>query len=139
MKELTAITIPGNPVALKRHRTTKSGHRYDPSQNDKADFLAKCMAERPAEPFDCPLRVEMVFYFRRPKNHYRTNGELKKGMPTQHTKTPDIDNLAKFVFDSLNGIFWTDDKIISLVIATKVYSEVPRIKLSIERIGDNGN
>ena len=31
-----------------------------------------------------------------------------------HTKKPDIDNLCKFVMDSLSGLLWQDDNQISL-------------------------
>ena len=40
------FTVPGNPKALKRHRTVQHGkfsRQYDPSEGDKADFLVKSL------------------------------------------------------------------------------------------------
>lgn len=106
------FTIPGNPIALKRHRSTKTGIQYDPSKSDKQDFLAKAMQHRPNKPWDGPVEVYMTFVFARPKSHYRTgrySGELKSTSLCPHTSRPDFDNLLKFVADALNSVFWLDD------------------------------
>ena len=130
--------VPGNPVALKRHRSFTRGKMhgtYDPSKGDKGDFLAKAMANRPDKPLDEPLRVRLDFYFQRPKSHYRTgkfSDQKKDSAPYWHTKTPDADNLAKFVCDSLNGVFWRDDSIVCDLTVTKAYSKVPRTDITIE-------
>ena len=134
--------IPGNPQALKRHRTFRKGNftgQYDPSKGDKADFLAMTMANKPDKPLDEPLKVTISCFFPRPKSHFRTgkySGELKEGMSEYHTKTPDADNLAKFVCDALNGIFWTDDKIVAQLIVNKYYSKSPRTRIWIEKLRD---
>ena len=39
-----------------------------------------------------------------------------------HTCVPDTDNLIKFYGDALNGILWTDDRIIASVLGEKYYS-----------------
>ena len=129
--------IPGNPVALKRHRTVKVGKftkQYDPSEGDKGDFLAKAMQVKPDVPFDEPLKVNMHFFFKRPKAHFRTGkdaGFLKDSAPKWHTNIPDVDNLVKFVCDSLNGVFWLDDKCICELTALKEYSTYPKIIIRI--------
>jgi Holliday junction resolvase RusA-like endonuclease len=52
-----------------------------------------------------------------------------------HTKKPDIDNLVKGLFDSLNGLLWVDDNRIAQMMVTKVYSNDPGIELIIDPIG----
>lgn len=132
--------VPGNPIGLKRHRTMRAGDKliqYDPSKGDKGDFLAKAMANRPEVPLDEPLQVVLKFFFVRPKSHFRTGkyaDELKPNAPCWHTKIPDADNLAKFICDSLNGIFWRDDSIVCKLIVTKQYSNVPRTEITIETV-----
>lgn len=134
------LKVNGNPKALKRHRTFRKGDftgSYDPSKDDKASFLAVAHQYRPDKPFDEPLYVKFTFSFKRPKNHFRTGKNahlLKDNAPRFHTSTPDMDNLIKFVCDSLNGVFWSDDKIICLINAEKVYSSVPQIEVQISRI-----
>ena len=137
------LKVPGNPTALKRHRSVRRGSfnvMYDPSEGDKADFLAKAMEVRPKVPFDCPLKVTLLFYFPRPKAHYRTGkyaGVLKPDAPFWHTKKPDIDNLTKFVFDALNGVYWRDDSIICWKETVKQYTDiVPRVEVITEEIGN---
>lgn len=92
---------------------------FDPSKEDKQRFLTsylravgdahQCASESVA------LQIRLVFAFKRPKAHYRTgrySQELKKTAPTafRMLKTPDVDNLAKLVMDSLNGTLYCDDK-----------------------------
>lgn len=128
------FTIPGNPIALKRHRHTKSGFSYDPSKNDKSDFLAKCLNHRPSKPFTGAIFMRLVFYFIRPKSHFGTGknaNKLKDSAPVFHIKTPDIDNLIKFVSDALNGIFYTDDRQIVSIDAEKGYSDHAHISIEI--------
>ena len=131
------FTIYGNPKALKRHRTFRRGNfvgQYDPSSGDKADFLAMALKNKPTLPLECPLKMELLFYFDRPKNHYRTGKyakQLKSDVASWHTSSPDCDNLVKFVCDSLNGIFYKDDRIISQIIVTKKYDNIPRTEIKI--------
>ena len=132
------LVVPGNPKALKRHRSYQKGKfigQYDPSQNDKADFLALAMKNRPNLPYDKALLVEYIFKFSRPKNHYRTGANqhlLKESAPYYHSSAPDVDNLEKFVNDALNGVYWKDDRIISETHVVKKYSNFPAITIRIK-------
>ena len=141
MPAICEFTVPGDPVALKRHRTFRRGKfsgTYDPSKGDKADFLAKALEHRPDVPLDQPLAVTLLFYFGRPKSHYRTGKNkhlLRDDAPTWHTRTPDADNLAKLCADALNGIFWRDDSCISALTVMKRYDNVPRTVVSVWDMG----
>jgi len=122
--------VPGNPKGQQRHRTTKGGVHYDPSAGDKKDFLAKAMEHRPSEPLDGPLCLVLVCVFPRPKAHFGTGrnaGLLKEGAPWWYPSTPDWDNVGKFVGDTLNGIFWRDDRLIVLAAMYEIYGDVPGI------------
>lgn len=140
MNDSIIFTVPGNPIALKRHRSFQRGDfkgTYDPSKGDKSNFLAKAMEHRPDVPLDEPLRVKLSFYFQRPKAHYGTGknaNTLKESAPTWHTKTPDADNIVKFIADSLNKIFWRDDSIICQLLVIKMYSESPRVRIEISKL-----
>lgn len=133
--------VPGEPLALKRHRTGRFG-TYDPSKGDKMDFLTIAMQHRPKAPFDVPLCVDMEFVFRRPKTHYGTgkNGDkLKPSAPYYHASKPDFDNLEKFVCDALNRTFWRDDSIIAMTSTIKRYAyhdEVPGVFIRINSAGN---
>lgn len=53
------------------------------------------------------------------------------------TKKPDIDNLQKMLFDSLNKKAYYDDAQIVGVYIMKYYSDKPRIELTIEELYDS--
>ncbi len=131
------FTILGNPKALKRHRTFRRGNfvgQYDPSKKEKDDFLVVAHQYAPEKPLDYPLRLDIRFYFERPKSHYRTGkyaNELKPNISRWHTTSPDLDNLIKFICDSLNGVFWKDDRCICRLLADKEYDERPRTEITI--------
>jgi len=121
--------VPGNPQALKRHRTYKGKNmkfavETDPSVSDKADFLAKAMIHRPLKPLEGAINLHCRFFFSRPKNHFRGSKYstmLKEGAPKYRSSRPDIDNLFKFVMDALNGIFWVDDSQVVICSSSKEY------------------
>lgn len=137
MRLIKELIVYGNPQALKRHRTVRTGsgiRQYDPSKKDKADFLASALKDRPPKPLDFPIWLNTAYYLARPKSHYRTGkyaGLLKPSAPKHHITKPDIDNLDKFVLDALDGVFWTDDAIISGGKHGKYYSDIPRIEIKI--------
>jgi Holliday junction resolvase RusA-like endonuclease len=52
---------------------------------------------------------------------------------TPHLNKPDIDNLVKGLFDSLNKIAWADDnQVYQVTNVKKVYSDYPGIEFGIE-------
>jgi Holliday junction resolvase RusA-like endonuclease len=76
---------------------------------------------RPVAPFTGPCRVDIVFIFPRPKNHFSTGakGGLSRSAPRfWHTKGKgeyggDRDNLEKTILDVLTQCgFWTDDGLV---------------------------
>ena len=143
MKRLTSFTILGDPVAQKRHRHAKVGNfvrTYDPSTKEKTDFRIVAQQNAPATPFKDALFVEINCYFARAKSHFGTGrnaGVLKASAPAHHTKKPDGDNLVKFIFDALNGIFWTDDSIITGHSINKHYSDRPRTEVVVYGLEDS--
>ena len=63
------------------------------------------------------IRVNATLHFKRPKSHFKSNGDLKSSAPKYILKRPDIDNCLKFVLDSLQPAVMVDDK---LVVEAKV-------------------
>jgi len=52
-----------------------------------------------------------------------------------HVSRPDVDNLIKFVNDSLNDVLWIDDAIIYEMVMRKFYSDRPRTLITIDPTG----
>jgi len=134
------FTVRGNPRVLIRHRTAR-GFMYNPSKAAQLNFR-DCVLEllpsryrptivddeddsndpKPQVLFEEnePLEMSITFRTKRPKSHFVNNkpghGRLKPQSPGKfHITRSDVDNLAKFVMDSLNGLLYVDDKqVISL-------------------------
>jgi len=130
--------VDGDPIPLKRHRTTHLGHRYDPSAKDKAEWIKKTTL--PTIPFNDPLIIHLEFVFSRPKKHFRSgrfSKELRSDAPIYHTKTPDLDNLVKFCLDAMNKYFYRDDALVFNLNASKRFcnnEEPPHTKIAIRTL-----
>ena len=137
MSHQIKFTVLGEPKAQKRHRSTRTStgiRNYDPSASDKQDFKWMAYNNRPLTPFDQPLRVDVTFFFSRPKSHFGTGknaGVLKESAPEWHIAKPDRDNCDKQVLDALKGVFWRDDSIVCSGEIEKKYSTNPRIEVTI--------
>jgi len=135
------FTVFGEPVPLTRHRLAQSGafaRMYNPSAVLQMSFAKACSSVMPHKPFEGPLRAHLVFYFQRPKSHYRTGKYshlLKPGAPTYHCGRKDLDNLVKFVLDALNAKVYVDDSQIVEIRSAKLYTNSdPRIEVGFEQL-----
>lgn len=121
-----SLTVFGEPLSLARHRSTKAGVTYNPSMKAQRSFLESCQHLIPTTPLVGPLSASLSFHFKRPKAHYRSHQKeliLKEGSDVYHIKRKDIDNLVKFVLDSLNKIAYLDDSQIAVLQCIKLYTE----------------
>jgi Holliday junction resolvase RusA-like endonuclease len=75
-----------------------------------------------------PVNVVIDFVFARPKSHCRKTG-LRAGAPV--LPRADLDNCAKGVLDSLNGIAWDDDSQVSRLVLEKTYGTEGRTTVRI--------
>lgn len=67
---------------------------------------------RGQKPFEGALKVELLFFLRRPRTHYRTGkfaALLKGDAPVHHTQMPDALKLGRSTEDALTGVLWIDD------------------------------
>jgi Holliday junction resolvase RusA-like endonuclease len=72
------------------------------------------------------LAMRIIFHMKRPKNHFVGSqpgpGRLKPAAPPRLAPSrTDVDNLAKFVLDSLNGLLYVDDRQVASIFATKIF------------------
>ena len=96
-------------------RAGRSGNRYFDNQQSIKKAIAPGVREKFKGTFSGPLVFFGFFYLRRPKIHKKL---VEK--PVFWSKTPDIDNCEKFVFDMLQkyaGVM-DDDK---LIVSTHSY------------------
>jgi Holliday junction resolvase RusA-like endonuclease len=126
--------VRGNPRPLVRHRTGR-GFVYNPSAHLQESFrqvvqdlvfsdgLHPPLFSSPDD--DHCLVMTIVFRLKRPKKHF-VGGKpgperMRDNAPLQTSPTrTDVDNLCKFVLDSLNEVLYADDKQIVSVQITKL-------------------
>ena len=120
MRTPLSFFVAGLPKAQPRAKARAFGkfaQVYNPKTADDWKMMVRNEARRALEasgdtrPWEGALCVNLTFYFPRPKNHFRSNGELKPNAPKWHTSKPDRDNLDKGVLDALTNLsIWGDDK-----------------------------
>lgn len=120
MRIIAKAFVHGEPKAQPRSRAfSRNGKAgvYDPGTAEGwKGAIAASLKSHAGRAIPDALRVDLIFYFPRPKSHFGTGrnaGKLKLTAPVWHTKKPDIDNLEKAVYDALSeksGIgLWKDD------------------------------
>ena len=144
-RKMLKFTVRGKPVPLRRHRTSR-GFMYNPSAKMQMEFrqvvsdmifpsvtpssveeYIEATTSQPEPIFkeDEYLAVTLLFRLKRPKSHFVGSkpgpGRLRPTSPGRlHTTRTDVDNLAKFVLDSLNDLVYVDDRQIISLHAAKV-------------------
>ena len=132
MENKIEFEILGEPTAKVRHRTarTKTGHliQYNSpkAKSDEYNFQAQAIQFAPSTPITGPLLLAITAYMKIPQSWSKKKIHQALMCEIRPTKKPDFDNLAKFVGDALNGIFWLDDKQIVAALIIKQYSDRPR-------------
>lgn len=133
------IFIPIEPMGAVR-TTQKAKHVSTTYQRYAAykEHIALLVAGRlNILPRGVAIAVDVTFYMPIPKSGKikLNNKQIKVVEGQAHIFKPDIDNLIKGLFDSLNGIAWADDNQVFEVKSRKVYSEYPGIEFRIEILG----
>ena len=132
------FTIPGIPKPLKRHRSTRSGHMYDPSSKDKKGIWLQIAKYKPKTPLKGDIYLKTIFYMPYKKYMYRTGkySHLLKDnykIMNYHSYKPDLDNLVKMIADIIQPQMICDDSQICMLQAEKIYGE-PRTEVTIQEI-----
>lgn len=124
--------VQGTPKGQPRVKAFKRGAHagvYDPGTANewKNQIYIHGQSHVPPMPLAGPLRVDLIFYFPRPKSHYRTGKNahlLREDAPEFHTSTPDADNLFKSTADQMTQMrFWIDDAQVSDTRIRKVFDD----------------
>ncbi len=144
------FTIRGNPRPLVRHRTSRGFmyNPSQKAQESFRDSLLRLLprkyhpiiiddvstdntdVEAPVIPTvffsqDEFLEMSVKFRIKRPLSHFVGSkpgqGRIRPNAPGKlHNSRSDVDNLAKFVMDSLNGVLYVDDRQIVRLKAVKI-------------------
>lgn len=124
------FVVHGNPTPMPRSRFFKKGlfHKRRTEMSFFKEMVRANMQNSSSLLFEkgVPLKMVVRFYMKRPlsdfKNQTREDGGLRStALSRMWTPiTPDIDNLAKFVLDALNGVVYEDDKQVVILTLLKI-------------------
>lgn len=128
------ITISGEPKGKGRPRmSTKTGRAYTPKDTiEYENWVRMCYINGSNEEmFTGQVKARINAYYSIPKSTSKKKRDEMTLQLIQPTKKPDLDNVAKSILDSINGVAYKDDsQVVSLTI-NKYYSDVPRVELEL--------
>lgn len=130
------FVVIGKPLGKARPRVTRNG-TYTPQKTVNYEALIRYtfQSEFPNhKPFEGYVEAEIKAIFDVPKSYSKKKTlELLNGSYNYDHK-PDLDNIAKIVLDSLNGIAYKDDSQITELKVIKEYGEQAKIIVKLEEI-----
>ena len=139
--ELIHFVVPGKPFGKQRPRVAcrgKFSKAYTPEKTTAYENLVKLFYAQESKgemfPEDAELRVNIVAYYEIPKAASKVKREKMLSGEIRPTKRPDIDNIAKAIYDSLNKVAYHDDAAIVESRVSKFYSDNPRVEVIIRQI-----
>jgi crossover junction endodeoxyribonuclease RusA len=97
--------------------------RLKPWRQAVANATKVQMRDQRLVTFDVPVDVQIIFRFKRPKSHFRANGDLRSNAPQHYfVKKNDIDKVCRSTLDALvMGGALKDDCLVVRLIAEKRY------------------
>lgn len=127
------ITIPGEAKGKGRPRmSTKTGRAYTPKDTILYENWVKgCYQSQNGKFLEGQIGARIDAYLSIPKSTSHKKREEMSGGHIKPMKKPDLDNIAKIILDSLNGIAYKDDSQVVQLIVEKFYSDIPRVELSL--------
>jgi Holliday junction resolvase RusA-like endonuclease len=125
------LTIPGEPCAKQRPRTTKQGHTYTPQKTVNYETLVRelYILQNFRQQLEGELVMTVRAYFTIPKSASKKKAADMVSGRIRPAKRPDWDNVGKIISDALNGLAYHDDSQIVSATVEKWYSLEPRVEV----------
>ena len=129
--------ILGKPLGKARPRVTRKGFTYTPKKTVNYENLIRWTFQSKFpnhKPFEGYIESEIKAIFDVPKSYSKKKTiELLNGSCNYDHK-PDLDNIAKIVLDSLNGIAYKDDSQVTVLKVIKEYGDQAKIIVKLKEI-----
>ena len=125
--EFNIIPTPASRPRVTRW-STYYGKKYTKFREDMLILTSKVKSV----PLEGNIYAELVFNVPIPKSWPKWKKATKTGAYCDNHA--DIDNYCKAILDSLNGVYYEDDKQIVMLKATMYWSEVANIKCNFNQL-----
>jgi len=136
--------IPGEPKGKGRPKFSRQGNfvrTYSPETTVNYENWVKiCFQEAKQEMLAGELKAKIRCFYGIPNSYTKQKKyDAMRGV-LRPTKKPDIDNICKIIFDSLNGLAYADDKDIVSCTIDKWFDSNPRVEVTLwERVENEPN
>jgi len=114
------------PVPAARPRVTRWATFYPKKYTQFKADMDMALNDVRFEPYKENVYAKLDFFVQIPKSWSKKKKKLKQGQFCDNNA--DIDNYCKAILDSLNGVYYADDRQIVMIRARKYWSDVPRIE-----------
>ena len=129
--------ILGKPLGKARPRVTRKGFTYTPQKTVNYESLIRWTFQSKFpnhKPFEGYIEAEIKAIFDVPKSYSKKKTLELLNKSCNYDHKPDLDNVAKIVLDSLNGIAYKDDSQVTVLKVIKEYGEQAKIIIKLDDI-----
>jgi len=124
-----------NPVPASRPRVSRWSTYYPKKYTKFKKDMEALTSELETTPSEKLVSVELEFRIMMPKSFSK---KKRQGLNNTYcSNNSDIDNYIKAILDSLNGVFYIDDKQVVEIFARKIYSDEGYILYKQKEIENN--
>lgn len=131
------IVVEGKIRGKQRPRfNTKTGRVFTPKETiTYENWIKSCYIEQCGEYLEGAIKASIYVYYKIPKSYTKKRVQAIREGKEMPLKTPDADNCAKIVLDSLNSIAYRDDsQIVNLIVVKRWTEENERIEFRLDEI-----
>lgn len=131
-----SFTVLGKPRA--KARPALVGRRYFKDdrttlyENRVSSSSAAALGERPR--FEGAISLQIEIYLEPAAYKSRTKREAMLNGTIRATQKPDVDNVVKAILDGCAGVLFRDDVQVVKLTATKAYSDVAKVVVTVSNI-----
>lgn len=130
------LIIPGDPMGKQRpkfNRWLKTARTPEKTVNYET-YVKELYVNNRLPMLEGYISADITAYYKIPKSTSNKKKLLMASNEILPDKKPDVDNIAKIICDSLNGIAYADDKQIVSLSIKKFYSEQPKVIVQLKNI-----
>jgi len=135
------MIIAGEPKGKARPRFSRTGavvRTYTPDSTTDYEQLVRSVYRASGGTYheNGYIRLAVRAYFAVPKSATKKRRAQMLCAQLMPAKKPDIDNIVKIIMDGLNGVAYKDDAQVVSIMASKAYSDTPRVEMEITAEGE---
>ncbi len=116
------VVVEGKIQGKARPRVVQ-GHAFTPRQTMVYEnWVRSCYQEQDGRYLNGPIHATILAYCKIPQSYSKKRIQAILDGTEAPMKKPDLDNVAKIILDSLNGIAFNDDAQVVFMVVARIYT-----------------